>query len=388
VTQTPGRLTAPGFGTLTYTEIESVEIRNPAAPIPVADLVISQVHTPDPATTGLDLTLTLTVRNLGPSAATEVVVANHLPAGAAVIAPGSFRVVDGVLTSNLGTIASGASVSVVLVLRFPQPGLFVNLAQVQGQEPDPDPASDETAATLIVRVASTPPTEPVTPGEPTPPPPPDNLTPPSPPYHDVTPPIVVALVRLGYHRQPTRLVISFSEPMDPARAVDLRNDRLVSPGPDGRFGTRDDRHVRLIAARYDPARRAVLLRPARRLPRWIRFQLTIDGPGTLGMADAAGNLLDGDRDGRPGGTFVARFGREPAPRFLNHSDALITADQGRLRMKKNRPLASSLPAGHRCDPAEHRQAVAGVIRVFQPTDDRTGRADPRGAHPPGLQPPL
>lgn len=339
VTQTPGSLTAPGFGTLTYTGIESVEILNPAAPIPVADLVISQVHTPDPATTGLDLTLTLTVRNLGPSAATKVVVANHLPVGATVIAPGSFRVVDGVLTSNLGTIASGASVSVVLVLRFSQPGRFVNLAQVQSQETDPRPASNATSAILNVHAPSPPPTEPVTPGEPPtpPPPPPDNSTPSSPPYQDVTPPIVVALVRLGYHRQPTRLVVSFSEPMDPAQAVDLHNVRLVSPGPDGRFGTRDDRRVRLIAARYDPDGGAVVLRPVRRLPRWIRFQLTINRPGIAGMADAAGNLLDGDRDGRPGGTFAARFGREPAPRFLNHSDVLMTADQGGLRTKKSHP---------------------------------------------------
>jgi uncharacterized repeat protein (TIGR01451 family) len=47
---------------------------------PVADLVITQVDTPDPVSAGTRLTYTLSITNLGPSTATNVVVEDLLPA--------------------------------------------------------------------------------------------------------------------------------------------------------------------------------------------------------------------------------------------------------------------------------------------------------------------
>ncbi len=116
----------------------------------------------------------------------------------------------------------------------------------------------------------------------------------------------------GFRR--TRIVVAFSKPMNPGRAQDLGNYRLAAPGPDGRFETADDRSVRVQSARYDPPTRSVTLVTQRRIPRGLRLQLRVDGLGTAGVADAFGQILDGDRDGRAGGTFTAVLAGIGSPR--------------------------------------------------------------------------
>ena len=137
------------------------------------------------------------------------------------------------------------------------------------------------------------------------------------------PPTVVNLARFGYHALPTSLVLTFSTAMDAARASDLGNYRLVTPGRDRRFGTRDDVVVRLASAAYDPATYSVRLAPAaRRLPLFQRYQLTVNGQPTRGLTDRAGTYLAGNGSGQPGTDYVRRFGPEvlvrnravPAPR--------------------------------------------------------------------------
>ena len=121
---------------------------------------------------------------------------------------------------------------------------------------------------------------------------------------DVVGPIITSVERFGVHLQPTRLVLTFDEALDPAGATNLANFRLVGPGRDGRLGTRDDRVIRLIGASYDPTTRSVTLRPFERLPFRDRFRLTVLGGGAPGVVDLSGNRLDGDGDGRPGGDAV------------------------------------------------------------------------------------
>jgi hypothetical protein len=90
-------------------------------------------------------------------------------------------------------------------------------------------------------------------------------------------PIVLSLQRFGIHLQPTTLVLTFNEPLEPARARDLANYRLVAPGPDGRFGTRHDRAIPILSATPEPTAQAVTLRPSRRLEVRRRFELTVNG---------------------------------------------------------------------------------------------------------------
>ena len=124
------------------------------------------------------------------------------------------------------------------------------------------------------------------------------------------PPRVVGLRRLGVHARPTRLVLGFSAPMDPARAGDRANYRLVAPGPDRRLGTADDRPVPIAAASYDAALRSVALAPRRRLPLQGTYRLTVVGTPPGGLTIASGVPLDGAGTGQAGSDFVTTFGRE------------------------------------------------------------------------------
>jgi hypothetical protein len=126
---------------------------------------------------------------------------------------------------------------------------------------------------------------------------------------------ITGVQRLGIHAQPTRLVVSFSAEMDPTRASDAANYRLIAAGPDGRLGTADDRVVRLRGVSYDAATRTATIRPARRLSLRGRFQLVVSDAGMPGLADREGRALDGDGDGRAGGRFLA---------LVSHRNLLLT----------------------------------------------------------------
>ncbi len=120
-----------------------------------------------------------------------------------------------------------------------------------------------------------------------------------------TPPTVAGLRRVGFHLRPTRLVLTFNEPLAPALVGNLANYRITVPGADGRLGTRDDVRVAVRSASYDATALTVTLTPARRLNIHRRFRLTVRGTSPGGLTDATGILLDGDRDGRPGGDYRA-----------------------------------------------------------------------------------
>jgi len=123
----------------------------------------------------------------------------------------------------------------------------------------------------------------------------------------VTPPTVTHLRRYGFHAQPTILVLSFSGPLDPARAEDVANYTLVGPvGGRGRGG----HPIAIASAIYDPSARTVTLLPIRGMNVHYRYGLTIHGTGPLGVAGATGSLLDGAGTGRPGSDYTASFGRE------------------------------------------------------------------------------
>ncbi|QDV35062.1 choice-of-anchor Q domain-containing protein [Tautonia plasticadhaerens] len=124
------------------------------------------------------------------------------------------------------------------------------------------------------------------------------------------PPTVVGVRRLGFHARPTRLVVAFDAAMDPTRAEDPANYRLVAAGPDRRLGTADDRPLAVDAATYDEALRAVTLSPRRRLPLHGTYRLTVVGTPPGGLTSASGLPLDGAGTGRPGSDYEATFGRE------------------------------------------------------------------------------
>ena len=150
------------------------------------------------------------------------------------------------------------------------------------------------------------------PPEPPPPLPEPPVPPPPPPESPVPPPpslTVVELQRLGFHLRPTLILLRFSEPLDPGRARDLANYRLIWAGPDRRLGTADDRTIRLRSAIYDAETRAVVLAPRWRLPLRFTYGITVNGRPPSGLTSSLGAFLGGAGSDRPGTDFSTAFDR-------------------------------------------------------------------------------
>ncbi|MEO6579058.1 MAG: Ig-like domain-containing protein [Candidatus Limnocylindria bacterium] len=139
---------------------DSVDISiNPAPPDPTADLSVVQADTPDPVTSGNAVHYYLTVTNAGPDQATEVTLTDTLPAGSTVIAnetPGCAQ--DGMtITCDLGTVASGVSMNVSIVVNAPTVSVvtvITNTATVSASELDPMPANNVSEEQTTVEPAS------------------------------------------------------------------------------------------------------------------------------------------------------------------------------------------------------------------------------------------
>jgi hypothetical protein len=114
------------------------------------------------------------------------------------------------------------------------------------------------------------------------------------------PPTLVGLQYSVNPVHPSTLVLTFSQPMDVARAEDPANYRLVWAGRDHRLGTKDDRVVRIRSARYDAASQSVTLRLMHRQPLRRTLWLTVGGSSPGGLTNAAGTPLADVGPGRPG----------------------------------------------------------------------------------------
>jgi uncharacterized repeat protein (TIGR01451 family) len=98
-----------------------------------------------------ELTYTLAVTNHGPAAAADVVLTDLLPAGAVFVsatssagscARGGKGRRDGVVTCELGTLASGGVASVTVVVEPVKAGTLINTATVVSGSPDPNRADN------------------------------------------------------------------------------------------------------------------------------------------------------------------------------------------------------------------------------------------------------
>jgi hypothetical protein len=111
-------------------------------------------------------------------------------------------------------------------------------------------------------------------------------------------PTVDSVQRFGFHATPTRIVLSFSTALDPTRAEDVHNYKIVGPG--GRI-------VAIDRAVYSPLSNTVVLTPHIRLDIHRIYQLTVNGSRPSGLTDTFGTLLDGAGNGQPGSNFVTNL---------------------------------------------------------------------------------
>lgn len=106
----------------------------------LADLNVS-ASVPASGTTGTDLTYTLTVNNAGPVAASPATLIDNIPNGSTLksVSPSQGACSSGaVVRCNLGTINSGSSVTVTIVVTPLAPGTLTNTATVTAPQGDPN----------------------------------------------------------------------------------------------------------------------------------------------------------------------------------------------------------------------------------------------------------
>ena len=123
-------------------------------------------------------------------------------------------------------------------------------------------------------------------------------------------PTVVSLQRFGVHYYPTRLVLTFSEPMNATPADKLANYRLVWVEPDHRPGAKHEPVIPIRSANYDVASDTVALRPIYRLPLRRSFMLTVVGTPPGGLTNTSGVFLDGAGTGQIGSDYTAIINRK------------------------------------------------------------------------------
>ncbi len=125
-------------------------------------------------------------------------------------------------------------------------------------------------------------------------------------------PVITRVEAVPGRRGLGAVVLTFNELLNPTTAQNLINYgySLRTPGRDRLMRTADDLLVGLSSAVYDPATLTVTLTPNgiihRTTPVEVIVNQATDIPGAgTGVADLAGNLLDGDGNGQPGGVFAA-----------------------------------------------------------------------------------
>ena len=120
---------------------------------PTADLSITKTASPDPVTTGDDLTYTVTVTNNGPDPATSVTVTDNLPPETTFVSCSSTG--GGVCggsgnnrTVTFALLPSGASETITFVANVncsvADGTVISNTATVSSSTPDPDPNNDSS----------------------------------------------------------------------------------------------------------------------------------------------------------------------------------------------------------------------------------------------------
>src|SRR5688500_818632 len=129
-------------------------------------------------------------------------------------------------------------------------------------------------------------------------------------------PAVVALTITGTEQEVTGVVLTFSDPLDPATAQNrdayfLGRDKVAADHGWDPLGLgdrpRETDRIQVGSATYDDANRTVTLTPAAPFNLFERLRrVRISGRGETAVRDVVGVPLDGNRDGTPGDSGVVR----------------------------------------------------------------------------------
>jgi uncharacterized repeat protein (TIGR01451 family) len=123
---------------------------------PTADLAVTTSDAPDPVRKGAPLTYTIVATNNGPASATSATVIDLLSADvrfvSATATVGSCTEANGVVSCELGNLASGATASMTIVVTPRRVGAITNTVRAGSLLPDPDLANNtDIEATTVTQ---------------------------------------------------------------------------------------------------------------------------------------------------------------------------------------------------------------------------------------------
>jgi uncharacterized repeat protein (TIGR01451 family) len=121
------------------------------------DLSLTKTASPNPAQQGQTLSYRLIVINNGPATATNVTVADTLPAGVTFNSASSSQANcsgTGPVNCSVATLANGASATITIVVTPSTAGQIINSATVNATETDFDSSNNSASASTLVQAAS------------------------------------------------------------------------------------------------------------------------------------------------------------------------------------------------------------------------------------------
>jgi cyclophilin family peptidyl-prolyl cis-trans isomerase len=218
----------------------------------------------------------------------------------------------------------------------------------------PATATTSNPATVAITVTPTPtptptpptPTPPTPPAPtsptPTPPPPTPTPTPTPPPPPLVTVSGVVDVTNKKH--QVTEIHVAFSGAVNPTEAADAATYQLIKQGKHNAFVVTSKSTITIESASYDPTDYQVTLIPVKPFALSKPVEVVVEGEAPSGLEDAEGRLIDGNRDGQPGGNATA---------ILSKGGASVDAIPS---------VAPSLAAANAVDVLIAQSAADGLVR--------------------------
>jgi hypothetical protein len=101
--------------------------------------------------------------------------------------------------------------------------------------------------------------------------------------------------------QVTEIHVTFSGAVNPAEAANTATYQLIKQGKHKAFLVTRTSTIAIKSATYDPTDYQVTLIPAKPFALSKAVEVVVEGEAPSGLEDAEGRLIDGSRDGQPGG---------------------------------------------------------------------------------------
>ena len=172
---------------------------------------------------------------------------------------------------------------------------------------------------------------------PTPAPTPTPTPTPAPTPSPTSPPPLVTMIGvqevLNKKHQVTKVVVTFSGPVNASEADETSIYRLATLGKRGSFTAKNAGIIRIKKAVYASAGDTVTLTPKTPFSLAKSVQLMISGSGSSGLQDADGRLIDGADNGQAGSNAVAVLTK----RTVTIDAVELARTSGRTAVRTDRP---------------------------------------------------